>query len=323
MSLVTPIAFFIFNRPDLTQTTFEAIARMKPAKLLVVADGARSIEEAEKCRATREVIEQVDWKCEVLTDYSEKNLGCKKRVASGINWVFSKVEEAIILEDDCLASPSFFEYCQTLLERYRNDKRVMHIGGGNFLFNQVKLDSSYYFSRYSFAGYGWATWRRAWQLYDPDMTSWTAFRDSGNLDLLFEDAYERDYWRSILERTWSGDIDTWDFQWFYTCWMNGGLCALPNVNLVANLGFRADATHTHTAYERSYLATIEAGDLGEITHPQFMVRHRLADIYAFETYFGRNNLDRGDERIIKLRQRLVAIKGRLRRAISGKQWLSE
>ena len=129
----TPVAFLIFNRPDTTAKVFEAIRQAKPPKLLVVADGPRSDNpsEAEKCQAAREIIEQVDWECEVLTNYSDVNLGCKTRVSSGLDWVFDNVEEAIILEDDCLPHPSFFPFCEKLLDNYRDDKRIMDIRRNN------------------------------------------------------------------------------------------------------------------------------------------------------------------------------------------------
>ena len=169
----TPVAFIIFNRPDTTKRVFEAIRQAKPPKLFVIADGSRSdrLGEAEKCAATRAIIDGVDWECEILTNYSDVNLGCKIRVSSGLDWVFSEVEEAIILEDDCLPHPSFFAFCEELLEKYRNDSRIMQICGSNVLKDQVNIDDSYYFSKYG-PIWGWASWRRAWQEYDVDMKLW-------------------------------------------------------------------------------------------------------------------------------------------------------
>ena len=285
MSLYTPVALFIFNRPDLTDIAFKAIAKAKPAKLLVVADGPRSPEEAEKCREARTVIERIDWPCELLTNFSEVNLGCKERVASGLDWVFSETNEAIIIEDDCLADPSFFSFAQQLLDRYREDERVMHINGSNFVSDRIKLEHSYFFSRYTFT-WGWASWSRAWKHYDKDMISWPEFKSSGMLEQLFETRDEQDYWRGVLDRTYGGEIDTWDFQWFYTCWSQGGLSIIPRVNLVSNLGYRPDATHTKTAYERDWLSNVPRGNIDGIHHPDFVVRHREADNHISRTYFG-------------------------------------
>ena len=164
MSLSTPVAFIIFNRPDTTEIVFETIRQAKPSKLLVVADGPRTDRsgEVEKCTATRAVIERVDWECEVITNYSDVNLGCKRRVSGGIDWIFSQVEEAIILEDDCLPAPSFFQFCQTMLERYRYDDRISMIGGSNYQQENSRTSDSYFFTKYAHI-WGWATWRRAWK----------------------------------------------------------------------------------------------------------------------------------------------------------------
>jgi len=156
MSLQVPIVFIIYNRPDLTERVFDSIRKAKPNKLLVVSDGPRFTEDVEKCKCVRAVIDKVDWDCEVLKNFPEVNLGCRKRVSSGLDWVFSEVEEAIILEDDCLPAPSFLSFCQTLLERYRDDERVMHISGNNFQFGISRTEYSYYFSKYTHL-WGWAT----------------------------------------------------------------------------------------------------------------------------------------------------------------------
>lgn len=176
--LQTPVVFFIFDRPDTTARVFAEIARGKPPKLLLVADGPRPDHpgEAEKCAAARAVVEQVDWPCEALTDYAETNLGCRRRVSSGLDWVFATVEEAIILEDNCLPHPTFFRFCEELLERYRDDERVMRISGGNHKFGRKIGTDSYYFTRYAHV-WGWASWRRAWRYYDVNMKSWMSATD--------------------------------------------------------------------------------------------------------------------------------------------------
>jgi hypothetical protein len=174
----TPVAFLVFNCPDTTIRVFEEIRCARPPKLLVVADGPRADRpgEADKCQAVRAVIETVDWPCEVLKNYSDVNLGCKIRVSSGLDWVFEQVEEAIILEGDCLPHPTFFRFCEELLETYRDDERIGMISGDNFQFGRKRGDASYYFSRYNHI-WGWASWRRAWQHYDRNMAIWPKFRD--------------------------------------------------------------------------------------------------------------------------------------------------
>ena len=192
--LNTPVAFIVFNRPGTAKRIFAEIAKAKPPKLLVIADGPRGtlLGEAQKCMATRDVINRVNWPCEVLTNFSEVNLGCKKRVSSGIDWVFEHVEEAIILEDDCLPHPTFFRFCQEMLERYRNDDRIGMISGDNFQFGRPVGQDSYYFSKYVHV-WGWASWRDRWRnSYDVHMGLWPQVRDQKRLDDLGLDKKESD-----------------------------------------------------------------------------------------------------------------------------------
>lgn len=276
MSLSTPIAFLIFNRPDLTEIVFKAIAQAKPKQLLIVADGPRSPEEAEKCKKTREIVSQVDWDCQILTNFSDTNLGCKKRISTGLDWVFSTVEEAIILEDDCLPDPSFFSFCQNLLEHYRFDTRVMHISGNNFQGGKSRTDSSYYFSKYSHI-WGWASWRRAWQHFDQNLQGWAEFKHQNLLNQICENPQEIQYWTKVFDQTAAGNIDNWDSQWLFACWAQSGLSILPDVNLVTNLGFRSDATHT---IKNSPLSNLPTAEILHIHHPKFVIRNQIADAYT-------------------------------------------
>ncbi|HVF49820.1 MAG TPA: hypothetical protein VNA19_07030 [Pyrinomonadaceae bacterium] len=280
----TPVAFLIFNRPETTARVFAEIARARPEKLLVVADGPRDgrPEEAERCRATRAVVERVDWECEVLTDYAETNLGCKARIASGLGWVFEQVAEAIILEDDCLPHPSFFPFCEELLERYRDDERVSMISGDNFQRGQRRTPYSYYFSRYPHI-WGWASWRRAWQHYDPDIKYWQALRKTDWLrDILGDDVTAR-YWQAIFDNVAAGRATTWDYQWLFACWAQNGFAVAPEVNLISNIGFGADSTHTATPDET---ANLPAGEmLFPLRHPPYFVRERAADDFESEFVF--------------------------------------
>lgn len=273
----TAVAFLIFNRPDTTEKVFEAIRQAKPPKLLVVADGARSDHpgEAEKCQATRAIIDRVDWECEVLTNYSEVNLGCKLRVSSGLDWVFNNVEEAIILEDDCLPDFSFFGFCEELLDYYRNDERIMVISGDNFQFGRKRAEYSYYFSRYNHC-WGWATWRRAWQHYDIEMKLWQQIRDSNWLKFILEESKAIKYWSKIFQATYDEDINSWAYRWTFACWLQNGLTVLPNVNLVSNIGFGTEGTHTTDS--RSPFANLPLKKMCfPLQHPPFIIRDAQAD----------------------------------------------
>jgi hypothetical protein len=280
--LITPVAFFIFNRPDITLRVFEKIRDAKPQKLFIIADGARFSEEEDKCKEARNIVQKIDWDCEVLTNFSDVNLGCKHRVSSGLDWVFSKVEEAIILEDDCLPTQSFFFFCQTLLEYYRYDSRVMHISGNNFQFRSHITDYSYFFSKYG-GIWGWASWRRAWQYYDRDIKTWTETKHNNLIDYIYDNWAEKLYWSNIFDRVINGIPNTWDYQWLYARWMHRELSIAPTVNLVSNIGFNSNATHTT---HDNQLANMHTEDIWKILHPPSMSRDNLADTYVFDYCYG-------------------------------------
>ncbi|MBW4643788.1 MAG: glycosyltransferase family 9 protein [Goleter apudmare HA4340-LM2] len=312
MTILTPVSLFIFNRPDLTEKVFAAIAQVKPKKLLVIADGPRFKEEEEKCLKTREVIKAVDWDCEVLTNFSEINLGCKHRVASGLDWVFSQVNEAIILEDDCLPAQSFFYFCQTLLEKYRDDERIMHIAGTNHQDGQKRTEYSYFFSKIPHI-WGWATWKRAWQHYDLHMKSWQDFKNSGLMKLVTEDIYEERYWTGIFDlMTSENAINTWDYMWGYACLSQNGLAILPSSNLISNIGFREDATNTKGT---SSLANLPIEDIYDIKHPPFIVRNKIADQYTFDFEYGGMHMRKQDNFWFKVWQQFLILKHLIKKAI--------
>jgi hypothetical protein len=245
MSTAAPVALFIFNRPMQTARVFSQIAHMRPRQLFVVADGPRGPEEIAACAAAREVCECVDWPCDVHRHYSETNVGCRRRMSSGIDWVFSQVERAILLEDDCLPDPTFFPFCEELLERYAEDERVMMISGDNFQFGDRPAAESYYFSAIPHI-WGWATWRRAWAHYDVNMRSWPAEADGNFHGNLLPPQAAR-YHQRLIADVYAGKIDTWDVQWSLACWLRRGLTILPSVNLISNIGFGPGATHTRKA----------------------------------------------------------------------------
>lgn len=275
--LTTPVAFIIFNRPDTTERVFAEIARARPPKLLVVSDGPRANREGEaaKVAAARAIIDRVDWDCEVLTNFSEVNLGCKVRVSSGLDWVFEKVPEAIILEDDCLPNPTFFRFCQELLDRYRDDQRIGMISGDNFQFGHVINDDSYYFSNINHI-WGWASWRSRWQHdYDINLELWPKIRDENRFSEWFGSKAEQESFAETLEKVYQNKIDTWDYQWQFASRLNGRIAVMPNVNLISNIGFGIDATHT---VGQSKLANLPTGIL------KFPLKHPL-------TIFASTNLD--------------------------------
>ncbi len=278
----TPVLFLVFRRPELTRRVFDAIKQARPAKLFVAADGPRSgtSGEYEQCQATRDAIcGQIDWECQVQTLLRDKNLGCKLAVSSAIDWFFEHVEEGIILEDDCLPDLSFFGFCEALLDKYRDAPEVMHISGDNFQAGRSRGDGSYYGSSYAHI-WGWATWRRAWKHYDVGMKCFPEFKRSGGLERIFDTEAERAYWLKNLERTYRGDVNTWDFQWTFSLWAHNGIAILPNANLVENIGFGAGGTHTVAANKWSPPLRASAGPL---IHPSLLVRDRQTDEFTFSS----------------------------------------
>jgi hypothetical protein len=278
----TPVALIIFNRPATTARVFQAIAAARPKQLLVIADGPRADRpgEAEKCAAARAVVEGIDWNCDLLTNYSDLNLGVGIRPATGLSWVFERVEQAIVLEDDCLPHPTFFRYCEELLDKYRDDERVMHISGDNWNFGEKPF--SYFFSCYCYSC-GWATWRRAFQHYDPTVKLWPALRDTPWLMDILGDHRAAEFWAGKFDANFASGIEQngWDWPWLFACWAHRGLSILPSTNLITNIGFSADATHTRdTGDERANVPAVEMPL--PLRHPPCMVRDTDADRRIFE-----------------------------------------
>lgn len=300
MSISAPVIFLIYRRPDLTARVFAKIREAQPKQLFVVADGAKNADEQTKCEQARAVIEQVDWDCEVHKNYADHNMGCRDRIASGVGWAFSQVESAIILEDDCLPNSSFFPFCEELLEKYKDDERIMTISGNNFQNGISRTNYTYYFSKYNHC-WGWATWRRAWQYWDDDPQKWTEFRELGLFRSLHQNPKELNYWTQIMDEIfYYKHPNTWDYQWTFACWAQNGLTVLPNVNLVANIGFSKGATHITNLGK---LANLPTHEIEHIKHPQFVQVSYDADRYTFQKIFSAKMkiIDRLYQKFIKIK----------------------
>lgn len=305
--LTTPVLFMIFNRPDTTQQVFNTIKQAKPKQLFVAADGPREGKEGEKekCEQTRKVIEQVDWDCEVKTLFGDKNLGCKIGVSSAIDWFFENVEEGIILEDDCLPSQSFFWFCQELLKYYRSDTRIMHISGDNFQFGRIRGEGSYYFSKYAHV-WGWATWKRAWRHFDVSMKSFKKFKTENQIENIFKINQQKRYWMKIFQLVYDGEIDTWAYIWVFFCFINNGLCVMPNVNMVSNIGFNREALHTKD--ENSIFSKIGTNEISKIIHPVFVLADQEADLLTSKLCFGNINIfNRINNRILRMARKIIGL----------------
>jgi hypothetical protein len=288
MSFDIPILLLVFNRPETTAQVFQRIKEIQPVKLFIAADGPRAGKEGEKekCEAVRKLIlDGINWDCDVKTLFRDSNLGCGKAVSGAITWFFENVEEGIILEDDTLPDLSFFTFCKTLLEKYRNDEKVKIISGNNFQNGRWRGDGSYYFSAYSHI-WGWASWRRAWKEYDFNLSDISDFSFEELLNERFSNVKEKKHWRSIYQNFRSGHYDTWDFQFLFKMWEKKGKCIIPNKNLVSNIGFGNNATHTVSADDP--IAGLPLGNLSSVSHPAGTMISKDADLYLFKNYLAQN-----------------------------------
>ncbi len=306
------VALFIFNRPQLTAQLYERVRAARPARLLVVADGPRPSrsEDLELCRATRQIVSSPDWPCDLQTNFADENLGNRRRLSSGLNWVFEQCSEAIILEDDCLPCASFFDFCSEMLCRYRDDLRIMHVSGNNFQGGKYRGDASYFFSRYSLS-WGWATWRRAWRHYDVDLSRWPAAYKQRWLESVLDDPKEITHWEATFDSLYRGRIDTWDYQWLFACWWHNGLSILPNENLVTNVGMGPDATHFKEGHSTLGVPTRE---LREYIHPAAITRDREADRFMFREHIAPREMPKPSNWVQAMKNKL-ALRTRMRRLV--------
>lgn len=277
MTFDTPIALLTFARPDTTAQVLDAIRAVKPRTLLFVSDGPREGRptEAKRVAETRSLLSAIDWPCDVRTNFAERNMGCRRRVSSGLDWVFGEVDRAIVLEDDCLPSPDFFPFCAELLDRYADDHRIMSISGTNCIANRYTPSTSYFLSRYP-SIWGWATWRRAWKGYDVDLTDWPERRGSGWLRDALDDRVLELRFAEQFDALHNG-FDTWDGQLTYHALRMKALTAIPALSLVRNIGFGDGATHSAGSAPR-YVREMTYGALDfPLTHPIAVSRDPTAD----------------------------------------------
>jgi hypothetical protein len=263
----------------MTRRVFAAVAAVRPTRLFLIIDGPRADhpEDLKRCEEVKEIVEGVNWPCRVESNVSAHNMGCRDRIISGLNWVFSQVEEAIIVEDDCVPDPSFFPYCTQLLERYRDCGQIGPILGHQPLEKAFPSEYSYFFSR-TIRFWGWATWRRAWQEFDEHMESWPEVKKAGLLKTIFPERGIADYWTRVFDTIYGEDAPTaWGYNWTYTCWTRNWLSIVPRRNLVQNIGFGEDATHTSVVDKER---TLSSGPMSfPLQHPAAIIPRHSHDVY--------------------------------------------
>ncbi len=305
-----PVAIFGFNRPDCLKQVFERVREVKPSKLFLVLDGPRESRPADapKRLACEKVLENVDWPCEVYRNYAEKNMGCRERMASGMTWVFDQVDRAILLEDDCVPHLDFFPFCSDLLERYASDTRIGMIAGHDEHFEVVNTNgASYYFDRLATIC-GWATWSRAWKQNKPQMEDWPLLKEQeALLDLYGRRRYLRD-WTKIFDRVYNRKVSSWATAWALTMAREHWLCIHPARNLITNVGFGADATHT-SGSEVSPWANRPTYPMSfPLVHPPTMIPNVRSEQIAQNTQYS----------IPWIPRIIIILKGLLKRSIGKK-----
>jgi hypothetical protein len=281
----TPILFLVFNRPSLTQKVFDEIKKVKPKKLYIAIDGPRigNANDQSNINDVLKIFNDVPWQCEFKFLKREFNLGCGVSISNALNWFFTHEEEGIILEDDCVPSQDFFFFCESMLEKYRTNDSIMAINGSNPL-GEVHLDSSYFFSKYNFV-WGWATWRKSWNLYEFDLNKESNFKRR----LFLIKSFRYDFisirnWFKHLNLVKIGKIDTWDYQWMYTCWKYNGLIITPSVNLICNIGNEVEPTHGFI--NSNYIGLKYNNITFPLIHPTKVQLNRKIDRKIKATRFG-------------------------------------
>jgi hypothetical protein len=300
----TAIVLFSFNRPLEVQAVFEKIALLKPAKLFLVADGPRLGHSSDEvmCKKVRAIISNVKWKCQLFKLFFDTNQGCYQAFLQGMNWVFQNETRAIILEDDCLPDSSFFPFCQELLDYYQDNDRIMSIGGYRYLPDEIENTESYCFSKYT-QSWGWATWKRAWDLMDSELVTWENISQSTWLESYLTNLKYSVYWKYIFNKMRRG-MNTWDYAWVYSCWRNNGLTVHPKVNLITPIGFGNNATHTK---DKSHPASFRKGITMPfpLVHPKEICTNNAVEDWIEKHYFSAMNERRlkiGISRILATRK---------------------
>ena len=285
-SINTAVLFLVYNRLFHTKKVFEKIKLAKPPRLYIAADGPIKNLEDDKRKVKdvrRYILENIDWKCEVKTLFRENNHGCKYACSEAIDWFFENEEKGIILEDDTLPNESFFKYCEDLLEKYKDDMRVWHIAGNNFHFGWKRdNDYSYYFGGIYGSIWGWATWRNRWKHYDVNMKNYNEAFSKSYLENCYDGSNAVKEKLKDFELIKNG-FDTWDIQWTYARWINNGLTIVPNLNLVSNIGFGEESTHTNFKLDIR-------GDMKNfkielpLRHPSLIIRDQISENKFYKNF---------------------------------------
>ena len=282
-----PILFLAYNRPEITKITIKNIKKIRPYKIYISIDGPKKNKKDKlKVQAVRKILKKFNKKTFVKTKINKTNLGCKKSNLNALNWFFAKEKMGIVIEDDCLVDKNFFKFCNLMLKKYKNNKKIYCISGSNFQAKKI-FKESYYFSKYNHC-WGWATWRDRWKNNDGNIKFWPRFKNSIEWKNLHFDNIEMRYWTKIFDNIYNNKIDSWAYPWTLSVWKKNGITITPTSNLVKNIGFGIDSTHAKFAdKEVSYLNKSILSK--NFTHPKLIKINKKADEYVFNYHFKGKN----------------------------------
>lgn len=274
----TPILLIIFKRYPSLVAQIDIMRSVRPKKLYVFADGPGQADDAADCTRARSALQHVDWPCDLQTRFMDTNLGCGRGPAAAMDWFFANEAEGIILEDDLLPHPDFFRFCAEMLERFRDDTRVMEVSGTNRLGEWGRGEQSYYYSQWG-SECGWATWQRAWRHFDFTIRAWADPRTRSVIRGVYRHPLQIAFYERILEQTFRGrpEVSWWDYQWALAKNLNNGLAIVPAANLVRNVGCDRHSNHDRDA-SHTFAAKNELKGIGfPLRHPSY-----VSPDYAFD-----------------------------------------
>ncbi len=283
--MTLPILLLLFNRPKLTKVLISKLKEIKPSKIYINIDGPRK-NNSKDIVLSKEVMKElqnINWTKNIKIKLSKENKGCRKSVKEAIDWVLSEENSIIILEDDCIPSIKFFNFCSKMITKFKDNNRIKVITGNNFQ-NKKIGDGDYYFSKYAHC-WGWATWKRAWNDYDEKMSFWNKFKLSDEWKSLHQHKYENEYWKRKFDLVSANKIDSWAYVWLASIWFNKGVSITPNQNLVQNIGFNHESTHTYGYDVDKYSRVINDEDITFDNHPKDININKQADLFVFESHF--------------------------------------
>ena len=274
-----PVLLIIYKRKDTIEKLINQLRLVRPKYLFIAADGPKNNVDIEKCAETRNVINNIDWDCEVKTLFQEKNLGVALGPKTAIDWFFENNEMGIIFEDDIFPSLDFFPFCDILLKKYKDEPQVMHISAMNFHFGKNVVKDSYYFSKV-ISPWGWASWRRAWKLFDFQVKD--LYENIDNIDMPEFYKTELLAYKKVLDNYQNNnELYAWDYQWLYCVLKHKAVGIVPSKNLALNIGFdSADASNTFTAPHWAKKLKLESLQLTK--HPKDIYINKEADELTFK-----------------------------------------